>query len=106
MVSPHCREGALATSSLAAEAAGPEVYSRLPAFSGSRERSVALEEAVSLADGAAVAEGVCVLPLDVPFAERLAPANSVMQQTPTRKRIAPLALSTAVQTANAPPGRR
>lgn len=39
-----------------------------------------------------------------PFVERLAPANTVIQQTPTRKRTTPVAFKIAVQQLNTPPG--
>lgn len=51
-----------------------------------------------------VVRAVSFRSLGAPFDERLAPANTVIQQTPARKRIAPMAFSVAVDLAKAPPG--
>jgi hypothetical protein len=57
---------------------------------------------VALAVGAEMV--VSFLSLGAPLDEMLAPANTVIQQTPTRKRNAPMAFRVAVHLAKAPPG--
>ena len=74
----------------------------------SREESdpvLGLEAVVaSVPVGAAVEMAVSFRSFVAPLVDKLAPANTVIQHTPTRKSIAPMAFRNAVDLANAPPG--